>query len=139
MMKKAIIIILLIVLLFMPKTVFAATSYRKGVVNNYGVNIRSGPGTWYSVVRTIYGSSINLSSPESVDVIGEDSGWYKIQFLYSGNTYTGYIRSDFLDVKSVTTNDDYRNSLVQKDSLIVMQINLLKYMQFIQIGNLNHQ
>ena len=114
MMKKAIIIILLVVLLFMPKTVFAATSYRKGVVNNYGVNIRSGPGTWYSVVRTIYGYSINLSSPESVDVIGEDSGWYQIQFLYSGNTYTGYIRSDFLDVKSVTTNDDYRNSLVQK-------------------------
>ena len=114
MMKKLIMIILLLVLLFIPNKVSAATSYRKGVVNNYGVNVRTGPGTWYSVVRTIYGSSINLSSPESVDIIGEDSGWYQIQFLYSGNTYTGYIRSDFLNVQSVTTDDDYRNSLVQK-------------------------
>ena len=113
-MKKTIIILLLVILLFMPNKVFAATSYRKGVVNDYGVNIRSGPATWYSTVKTIYGSSISLSTPESVDVIGEDSGWYKIQFLYSGNTYTGYIRGDFLNVKSVTTNDDYRNSLVQK-------------------------
>ena len=113
-MKKVIIILLLVILLFMPNSVSAATSYRKGVVNDYGVNIRSGPATWYSTVKTIYGSSISLSTPESVDVIGEDSGWYKIQFLYSGNTYTGYIRGDFLNVKSVTTNDDYRNSLVQK-------------------------
>ena len=112
--KGLIILGIFFIMLLLPINTVNAESYTKGIVNNYGVNIRTGPGTWHSIVRTIYGYSINLSSPESVDVIGEDNGWYHIRFLYSGNTYTGYIRNDFLNIQKVETDDNYRNSLVQK-------------------------
>ena len=61
-----------------------------GRVNGSRVNIRSGPGTGYSVLtQAIAGNKAYI--------IGINNGWYKIIF---GNTI-GYIRSDYLDLTEI--------------------------------------
>ena len=61
-----------------------------GRVNGSRVNIRSGPGTGYSVL-------IQAVSGDKAYIIGINNGWYKIIF---GNTI-GYIRSDYLDLTEI--------------------------------------
>lgn len=65
------------------------------------VNIRSGPGTSYSVVESI-------SSYSHIEIVGTSGDWYKVQ--YSSYGYTGYIKGEYLQVSSshsyfVTTRD----------------------------------
>lgn len=61
-----------------------------GRVNGSRVNIRSGPGTGYSVLtQEVAGNKAYI--------IGINNGWYKIIF---GNTI-GYIRSDYLDLTEI--------------------------------------
>lgn len=67
---------------------------KTGKVNDGPVNVRTGPGTGYSIV-------ISLKEDTAVTVVGEakDSGgatWYKIK--YAGGE--GYMRSDFITINS---------------------------------------
>lgn len=59
-----------------------------GEVNDSGVRYRTGPSTGDSVIGT-------LKEGADVEIIGINNGWYKI--VYSGNT--GYMRSDYIDIK----------------------------------------
>lgn len=61
-----------------------------GRVNGSRVNIRSGPGTGYSVLTQAVAGN-------KAYIIGINNGWYKIIF---GNTI-GYIRSDYLDLTEI--------------------------------------
>jgi len=61
-----------------------------GRVNGSRVNIRSGPGTGYSVLT-------QAVSGDKAYTIGINDGWYKIIY---GNTI-GYIRSDYLDLTEI--------------------------------------
>ena len=58
-----------------------------GVVNTDGsvLNVRSGPGTGYGKVTS-------LSNGTVVNIVGIDSGWYKITY----NGATGYVSSDYM-------------------------------------------
>ncbi|SMC45656.1 C40 family peptidase [Papillibacter cinnamivorans] len=58
-----------------------------GLVKATSLNMRSGPGTTYSLVSAIPGSAI-------VSIVGIDSGWYKV--TYGGKT--GYVLSDYLSI-----------------------------------------
>ena len=58
-----------------------------GAVNAYGVNMRSGPSTDYSVVTQAYEGA-------KAYIIGINNGWYKVIYKDS----IGYIRSDLLDL-----------------------------------------
>lgn len=58
-----------------------------GTVNGTDVNMRSGAGTSYSVVRV-------TAIGESVDILGVAGNWYKV----SCGGETGYIRSDYVDL-----------------------------------------
>jgi len=53
-----------------------------------GVNIRSGPGTDYDKVAS-------ASNGAKVTVLGEENGWYKVEYR---NNKTGYIRKDYISV-----------------------------------------
>ena len=62
---------------------------RLGVVTGDDVNVRSGPGTENERVGSV-------SSGRTVNVIGEENGWYSVSY----GSVTGYIREDFLRVYS---------------------------------------
>ena len=73
-----------------------------GRVNGSRVNIRSGPGTGYSILT-------QAVTGNRAYIIGINNGWYKIIF---GNTI-GYIRSDYLDLTEIP----YENRDSQKAPL----------------------
>ncbi|HWJ02886.1 MAG TPA: SH3 domain-containing protein [Verrucomicrobiae bacterium] len=58
-----------------------APTVKKGTVSGAWVNIRSGPGTGYSKVTTVGKGTVG-------EVLGSDSGWYKIKL---GNGTVGWI------------------------------------------------
>ena len=61
----------------------------------YGVstnlNVRTGPGTSSQVVGY-------LLSGDKVKILGEENGWYKIQFNASTGTKNGYVSKDYIKV-----------------------------------------
>ncbi len=86
-----------------------------GTVNVNGVNVRTGPSTTYARLQTSSGANILLSKDTEVKIQSKhfvDSSyyarvlqypvWYKIKFTYNSVSYTGYILSDYVDIKSVT-------------------------------------
>ena len=60
-----------------------------GTVNDSDVRFRTGPSTSNSIIGT-------LAENTEVEIIGINSGWYKI--VHNGNT--GYMRSDYIDIIS---------------------------------------
>ena len=68
----------------MTVSAFAADS---GVITEEVVNARKGPGTGYEVVEM-------LAKGKTVTVLGEESGWYHIQW----NDSKGYVKADYLAV-----------------------------------------
>lgn len=84
----------------------------KGKVNGSGVNLRQGPGTNYSALKTISNNSEfmlvsnNLYQSEK----GCDNGWYKI--YYEGSA-SGYICSDYIEVTTLAYNETPTNECEQ--------------------------
>lgn len=75
-----------------PVTTPAPTGTRAVVVNaSVGLRVRSGPGTSYTVVDSLYnGDPINVLAPA-------ENGWYNISYTRSGGvTQTGYIMGDYI-------------------------------------------
>ncbi len=98
------------------QTAHAKTSV--GVVNTDGLNIRSGAGTGYAVI-THNGTGIKLNTGAKVNILGEyQSGWYRVSFVYSGKTYTGYAASMYV-TKRTGKEDAY--DIAVKATLIKAQ------------------
>lgn len=72
--------------LYINKDYVDLTSDEKGIgiVIASSVNLRAGPGTRYSIIGQI-------SKPEKISIVSEDSGWYKIEPPYGT---AGWIYSD---------------------------------------------
>ncbi len=64
-----------------------------GVVVGGTINVRKGPGT-------DYGKITSVRSGKSVEILGEENGWYKLSF----DGTTGYIRGDFVMETSSETS-----------------------------------
>ncbi len=73
---------------YLQYVVTSANFTARGTVTADSVRVRKGPGTSYDTVS-------NCAHGENVDVIGINSGWYKI---VTGAGITGYIRSDLMGV-----------------------------------------
>ncbi|MGL5328389.1 MAG: SH3 domain-containing protein [Peptostreptococcaceae bacterium] len=71
-----------------------ATSYKEKVVNDNGLNVRSGAGTSYRVIGS-------LNKGTKVNVISESNGWSKIDF----DGRIGYVSSKYLDEKKPSYTD----------------------------------
>jgi len=94
--------------LYISKDYVDLTSDEKGVgiINAYNVNIRAGAGTRYSIIGQI-------SKPEKVSVISEDSGWYKIEPPYGS---AGWVNSDQITLteeNEITAPDKKADSTVR--------------------------
>lgn len=88
-----------------------AYTERSATVNATTLNVRSGPGTTYSIVT-------KLTNGASVTVIDEKNAsdgvlWYQIRFAGSGGqTVTGYVSKSYLKFPAAYTNDaDFESQL----------------------------
>lgn len=81
-------------------TTTTTTSVSKTVyVTASSLNVRSGPGTSYSVIG-------GLSNGKSVSVVGTSNGWYKIQY---GSGY-GYINSSYTSSSAPSSSSNSSSS-----------------------------
>ncbi|MEY8356361.1 dockerin type I domain-containing protein [Lachnospiraceae bacterium 54-53] len=88
-----------------------AYTERSATVNASSLNVRSGPGTTYSIVT-------KLTNGASVTVVDEKNAsdgalWYQIRFAGSGGqTVTGYVSKSYLKFPASYTNDaDFESQL----------------------------
>ncbi|MCD8086090.1 MAG: SH3 domain-containing protein, partial [Clostridiales bacterium] len=68
-------------------------------VTTAALNLRSGPGTSYSVVTV-------LPSGAEVTVLDKTDGtWYQVSYTASGSTWTGYVSASYLTTASSDSGD----------------------------------
>lgn len=88
--------------------------YGRVMTNGATLNVRSGPGTDFDQVTTLYSGSV-------VSLAGMDNGWYKITY----NDYEGYVSSDYivpcLDTTGSRGDGDIVTSLGQQAVEYAMQ------------------
>ncbi len=91
-------------------TISNAATITVGTVSASTLNVRSGPGTTNSVLGV-------LGKGEQVKILGEENGWYKIEY----NPHVGYVSKSYItDVRSVEEEPEapideaYINELVAK-------------------------
>ncbi|HBA37487.1 MAG TPA: hypothetical protein DCY94_02060 [Firmicutes bacterium] len=92
----------------LASNVDASRTYVRGIVTGSNKVVNS-QGTQ---LRSDTNGLISLSSPEAVEVLGEEGSYYRIKFMYTGFIYEGLIPKSKLKVKSYTTDDAYEESLV---------------------------
>ncbi len=109
-MKKKIILlsfVFILAFIFIPN-VEASKTYTRGIVTkNSRIFNSSG-----SQLKSDTGGNITLSSPEAVEILGEESSNYRIKFMYTGFIYEGYIAKNAVTTKTYTTDDSYEQNLI---------------------------
>ena len=76
-----------------PASAYAASN-ESGVVNYAHLNVRSGPGVRYSIT---YG----LSRGDSVTILEEQNGWYRVKFSQS---QTGWVAGNYIKKNTAASN-----------------------------------
>lgn len=90
----------------------AETQPQKGVVTGDGVRVRKTPGTENKPSSDVVAWVYSGQAVDVYDTVKHTDGynWYNISFIQSGQTYSGYIRSDFVNVYNYvppTLPEDY--------------------------------
>lgn len=109
--------LLAIVMVFSPKIALLshAAEEEAGVVNvSSKVNVRQGPGTGYAILTTPDGAYVQLKNGHQLIVEAslpsEDAknpeAWYRIRFVYLGESYVGCIYSPYVTVIHQHRYDD---------------------------------
>lgn len=112
-MKKVITIFVLIFsVFFMTTNVSAARDFIQGIVKSSAPVYKEADGK--TLLKSDLGYSINLSLPDSVEILGESNNYYQIKFIYNGFFYTGYIAKNKVNATSYTTDDNYERELIEK-------------------------
>ncbi len=93
------------------KVTTAATTKYGYVDCSSGLNVRSGAGTSYSILKDDYGNYIQLYSNMKVTILGTSGSWYNISFTYNDKTYTGYVSSSYVDIYDGTYDSTYAAQL----------------------------
>ena len=78
------------------------TSSKTGIVSTDVLNVRSGPGTTYGTLGTLYQGAL-------VDISSSSNGWYKIKY----GSGTGYVSSEYItltEANSTTNTSTNSNS-----------------------------
>ncbi len=97
----------------LPLSAFAEEGTRQGYITANDVQTREGPSTSHALLRH-NGALIKLNSGHSLKVYGESVPdakggsipWYKVSYIYEGQEFHGYIRSDLMRVIENTTPED---------------------------------
>lgn len=82
-----------------PMSAYAASN-ETGIVNYSHLNVRSGPGVRYSIT---YG----LSRGDSVTILDEQSGWYKVKL---SNAKIGWVAGNYIKKNAVTSDKTEKTS-----------------------------
>ena len=90
-----------------------STSIRKGTVNAFTLNVRSGPSTTYSKIGY-------LTEGTTVQIVGETNGWYKIKY---SNKY-GYVLSQYIRTSGGQQESSQNTSLKQNEGLILVNVSV---------------
>lgn len=75
-----------------------ATAIGTVKVNGH-LNVRSGPGTKYSVVKS-GGTNVMLSNGTKVTITGVYGNWYHIKFKLNSKTIKGYVKKSYITVQT---------------------------------------
>lgn len=113
-MKKLSVLIIVFIAFFMfDMRVDAARTYKRGIVKTYSY-ITTNPIAVNNSnhLKSDTNKNVYLESPEAVEIIGEENGFYKIKFLYSGFLYAGYIPKNNVIASEYTIDEAYEQSLV---------------------------
>lgn len=63
------------------------------------LNVRSGPGTTYELVRS-GGTGVTLTDGAKVTIIGVNGKWYHVKFTQNSKKIEGYVSSDYVKVRT---------------------------------------
>lgn len=112
-MKKKIVIILLLISLFCLKmNVYASNKYINGIVKSTA-NMYADSGLSKRIYSDI-GNAITLYTANPLEILEEGSNYYKVYFMYSGFTYTGYVNKSNIIKNEYDVDDAYIAELVSK-------------------------
>ena len=95
---------------WIPVSAYAASG-ESGVVNHGHLNVRSGPGVRYSIT---YG----LSRGDSVTILDEQNGWYKVKLA---NDKTGWVAGNYIKKNAASRTVDAAPDSVREDSAAAEQ------------------
>ena len=76
---------------------FKEPVYSNGTVSATRLNVRKGPGTDNSIVRSD-GADVVLTSGCKVTILGETDGWYHITAAFNGKIVEGYCLGSYIEV-----------------------------------------
>lgn len=104
---KSVIVFAIIVMCIQSK---AAT--RNGIVNTDGLNVRTGPGTNFDILKSD-GEYVRLSNNTRVTIKDDsETGWYYVTFTFNGKKLKGYVASMYVntDTGDSSNTDDSTDS-----------------------------
>lgn len=99
--------------------VFAGT--QTGTVTASSLSVRTGPGTSYSLITNLINGAKVTITGSAADTSG--ATWYKISFVQSGSTKSGYVSSKYIKIENTTIDssfDTYLNNQGFTESYKVM-------------------
>ena len=111
-MRKLLILLIVLLSFVININVWAANKYTHGVIKGT-TNVYSDA----NFSRRLYndtGNAITLYNADVVEVLDEDTKYYKVYFIYSGFFYTGYIAKNNVLKTEYEIDDNYINELVSK-------------------------
>ena len=73
----------------------AAAADQTGLVTASTLNVRTGAGTNYAIMQQD-GKNVTLSNGTKVIIVETLTGWYKVEFVFNGQTLTGYVSSAYV-------------------------------------------
>lgn len=90
------------------------TVAKTGTVTASSLNVRSGPGTYYSKIGS-------LKKGATVQIVSQTNGWYKIYYKNG----TGYISAQYIRILSNTQKQEPNNTtLKQNEGLVLVTMNV---------------
>lgn len=92
----------LFALQILPTYTIKVQAESQGTVTATSLNVRSGPGTSYAIVK-VKGSNAFLKKGEKVTLVKKQGDWYKISFTFSGVKSEGYILGTYISKSTNTT------------------------------------
>lgn len=111
-MKRIILIMLTTLIICLKLDVYASSKYINGVIKSTA-NMYSNS----DLSKRIYsdtGNAITLYTANPLEILEEGNNYYKVYFMYSGFTYTGYVSKSNVLKKEYEVDDEYINELVSK-------------------------
>ena len=116
-MKKTLLKIFILIVFFSVPLITNAEEVSVSKINSDFVRVRTGAGTNNPILQ-FNNTSVQLFRNHAVEILSEskdasDITWYRINFTYSSQTLTGFVRHDFITTETykIENMTEFENSL----------------------------